>query len=375
MTDVANADRCIAMMDEDGLCITQLWALPLWEFLDTNETGRKLKSYIECSTGMGRRDVSAPAFQERVSAVFRERGIVNLCPERRVEAYRKEELWRLYKEADWKQPHTPVLLQMKPGLFILVSNAQAAFHLIRAMAQDGVYTRQDGKLVAKELLYECQIDWSPSRVILDCEGYPPHFDGRMSAEKLLENIRLVPRAFVRKLFELGAVPRDAVVKLVEKNKSRNGKASTHFISNLIGNTTGSMKVLLANIYIDSYEEIRAEWKKTKSMGHVALDKDGFCDPALLVDHCTIKGKHQFSVVFSAKKGEPPCTLEQCFAISNGGETVEILESPFKRLPHIPTHPEALSMLFHAGFTHWMPNLIPINRKFGIMSPMTVTPVR
>ena len=370
----ANADRCITLFDRDRLCITQLWAFAgnLWDFLDTNEVGTKLKSFIERETGMGKAEVSHPAFQNRVKAVFGERGIQNLCPENRVEAYTKDETLRLLAAAGWSEPYTPVMLQMRPGPFIAVQNAQAAFWLIENMIRTGQYRMKNGRIVKVGLLYEMQID-NPCRVILDCEAYLDHFGGRLTMEQLVRNLRRVPQAFARRLVELGAIPRQSVVRMVEKNKGegRPGKATMHFISNVVSNPKGAMRMVLAKIYIESLEGVRKQLKDSKSMAHVELDADGLFDPALVVDVCTIKGSHQFSVMGSKKEGEVDSRLVQCFVISNRGQEEEVVESPFKDIVEFATHPNALSMLFQANFTHWMPDSIPINREFGIMAPTTM----
>lgn len=369
----ANADRCIALFDRDLLCITQLWAFAgqLWDFLDTNEVGTRLKSFIERETGMGKAEVSHPAFQNRVKTVFGERGIQNLCPENRVEAYTKEETLRLHAEAGWNEPHTPVMLQMRPGPFIIVQNAQAAFWLIRDMIHTEKYRMKNGRWVKVGLLYEMQMA-NPCRVILDCEAYLGHFGGRLTMDQLVANLRRVPQAFARRLVELGAIPRQSVVRMVEKNKGegRPEKATMHFISNVIGNPKGSMRAVLAKIYIETLEDVRRQAKDDKSMAHVKLDAGGVFNPALAVDICTIKGSHQFSVMGSKKQGEVDARLLQCFIVSNGGQDESVVASPFKDITRFAEHPDALSMLFHANFTHWMPDSIPINRKFGIMAPQT-----
>ena len=102
-----HADQCIERMDRDGLDITQLLAVRHWEWLDGTETGQKIKRFVEVDMRLGRGAVVCEEFHARVDSVFRERGIVDLAPERRVEAYFKEELFSKYQAAGWPEPHTP----------------------------------------------------------------------------------------------------------------------------------------------------------------------------------------------------------------------------------------------------------------------------
>lgn len=360
-----HADQCIERMDRDGLDITQLLAVRHWEWLDGTETGQKIKRFVEVEMRLGRGAVVCEEFHARVDSVFRERGIVDLAPERRVEAYRKEELFSKYQAAGWPEPHTPYLLQMRPGLFILLSNYQAGFHLVRRMTTDGWYRSEEGKVIPLSLLYEGQMEGVPCRVILDCEAYVSQFDGRVTHEELLANVQRVPQAFVRRLARLGAVGERDVVRAYEKNKCRGDKVSFHYTFNILIDPTVCGKRALARALIEPYAEEWAEWKKTKSMVHTLDPATGLCDPLLHVDVCTVKGKHQFSVVFSRKAGEEPCAIERRLDITDRGETVSAFPSAWAKEKHVPTHARALEMLYYAGFTHWIRDSITLPKEFRI----------
>ena len=360
-----HADQCIARLDQDRLDITQLLAVRHWEWLDGTETGRRIKRFIEVEMCLRRGDVVCEEFHRRVDTVFRERGIVDLAPERRVEAYRKEELFRLYQAAGWPEPHTPYLLQMRPGLFILLSSYQSGFHLVRRMCSDGWYRSREGKMIPLSLLYEGQMEGVPCRVILDCEAYVSHFEGRLSHEELLASVQRVPQAFVRRMARLGAVGTRDVVRVYEKNKCRGEKISFHYTFNILVDPTVCGKRALSKALIEPYVEEWAAWKRTKSMVHTLDAASGRCDPLLHVDVCTVKGKHQFSVVFSRKAGEEPCVIERRLDISDGGETVRALPSAWAKEAHLPTHARALEMLYYAGFTHWTADSITLPKEFRI----------
>ena len=364
-----HADRCIERLDADGLDITQLFAARHWEWLDCTEQGRELKRFLEVVMRMRRSDAVCPQFHERVHETFMRRGIVDLAPERRVEAYRKEELFAKYRAAQWPKPHTPYLIQMRPGLFVLVSNYQAGFHLIRHMAGSGTYRSEEGRLLPVTLLYEGQMEEVPCRIILDCEAYVSHFEGRLSHAELLESVQEVPQAFVRRLVRLEAIPGDCVVRVFEKNKCRGDKISFHYIFNiLMSDPTVDGRNALAQAIIEPFCEERAAWKKTKSMVHTLDPATGRCrDPLLHVDACTVKGRHQFSVVFSCKAGEEPCRITRRLEISERGERVRETASAWASEPHVPTHAHALEMLYYGGFTHWIKDSITLDKRFRIVA--------
>lgn len=371
------AELCIRLLDEQSLDITLLLALKHWEWLDSTRFGRALKTFIECKTALKRALVEHPAFQQRVLSVFRVRGITNLAPERRVEAYRKEELFSRYRAAKWPQPHQPYLIQMRPGMFILLSNYQAGFHLVRDMARELKYRREDGRVIPVELLYEGQIEGEPCRCILDCEAYFDHFEAAgMSMEDLVESVRQVPRALARELARMGAIKREDVLMAVEKDKRRGKKVSFHFIFNFFGDPTVDLKAVLEQAVLKPYREERARCKRDKSPASVipmlALRGDGTCEhPLLHVDEATIKGRHQFSNVFSRKENEKPCTIDRVLWISEGGERVEVRKCGVSGIPLVPTDKKALAMLFWGGFVHWLPNSVVLSPKFRITATLVI----
>jgi hypothetical protein len=353
-------------MDSLGLDITQLFALRHWDWLDSIQSMGGIKTFAEglgINMGIG----TSREFQERVQQVFRARGIVDLAPERKVEAYFKNELFRKYQAVEWPKPHTPYLLQMRPGLYILLSNYQAGFHLIKRMACDRGYRSSDGKLIPMQLLYEGQMEGVPCRVILDCDSYLAQFKPGTTEAQLVETMRKIPETLVQRLVAIGALQGDQTVTFYEKNKSRPGKVSFHFTTSIWIDPTVDGKHVLRQVIGQPFKEVHTACKASKSMAHSQTCADGMCDPLALIDPVTIKGKHQFSVVFSRKEGEQPCVIERRIDVSDGGRTVKAMRSAWADQQHVPTHAHALEMLYYGGFTHWVAtNPVTIHRTFRII---------
>ena len=373
------AERCLALCKERDVDSSLLLALRHWQWLDSSRFGTKLKSFVEMHTTMGTRHAHSEsfmdAFEKRVLREIRKSGIVNLAPGMKVEAYRKAELFEKYRAVkdQWPSPHVPYLIQMRPGLFILLANYQAGFHLMRDMATTRWYEREDGKLIPVELLYEGQIEGEPCRCILDCEAYMSHFEQCMTYEELVESVRQVPQVLTKALVRIGAIRREDKVIAVEKYKCRGEKVSFHFSLNIVGDPTVDLKSVLRDAIISPYIEERARCKKDKSAACMAermteKDEDGLYKHALFhVDEATIKGKHQFSAVFSRKAKEEPCRIDWIHGISDGGKKVVRKPSMFRGIPMVPGHERALDMLYMGGFTHWIPNTLVLNPKFRIVA--------
>ena len=361
-----HADRCIKEMDSLALDITQLFALRHWDWLDSNVATSDIKLFAE-KLGVNKATGISKEFQERVKQVFHERGIVDLAPERKVEAYFKKELFSKYQTVGWPKPHTPYLIQMRPGLYILLSNYQAGFHLIRRMACDKKYHSADGKAIPMHLLYEGQMEGVPCRVILDCDSYLSQFKQGTTEEQLVATMRKIPETLVQRLVAIGALSEEDTVTFYEKNKSRPGKVSFHFTTSIWIDPTVDGKNVLRQVIGQPFEELHRICKTTKSMGHAQTCADGMCDPLALVDPVTIKGRHQFSVVFSRKEGEQPCVIERRIDVSDGGRTVRVMRSAWADQQHLPTHEHALEMLYYCGFTHWVAtNPVTIHKRFRLI---------
>lgn len=368
----AHADASIARMDALGVDYTQLLALRHWEWLDHTDFGRRLKQFAEMQLGLTRREAASEAFHWRVDAVFRERGVTPLAPARRVEAYRKEELFAQHRAARWPEPHTPYLVQMRPGVFILFASWRDGFLAVRDMTASGMYRTKDGRLLDVALVYEGQVVGVPARIILDCEArVEAEFGGRMTRAELEANVRRVPETLVRALVRMGALRGADVARFYVKNKSRGDKVSFHFVSNILVEPTVDGRNALRRAFVDGFEEARAQGRRTKSMVH-AVRADGTCAPELHVDASTLHGRNQFSCVFSRKAGERPCVIEARLDIRGDGAAAVVVEhrSALAGEDHVPTHPRALDMLWFGGFAHWIAGTVTLDTQMRVGPTMT-----
>jgi hypothetical protein len=381
------ADACIEACKGRGVDPYLLFSLRHWEWLDGSRFGTKLKAFIELNTPVTTGHMVCKefrlAFEARVEHVLDRSGIVNLAPDLRVEAYRKQELMEKYHAVrkSWP-PHKPYLLQMRPGVYILFSNFQAGFHQMRKMAQTGKYRTEEGKVLPVELLYEGQVEGEPCRIILDCEAYLADYAGLLTEEELVQSVLQVPQVLTRELVRIGAIGRGETVCVVEKDKSREDKVSFHFTLNIVGIPTIDLKVMFERVVLAPYKEVHSRCRDEKSRvplaKHIAKSKgkDGLYAHALAhVDPSTVKGKHQFSTAFSRKKGEGPPRMGWVQWITEGGTKVRRVESSFHGADVVPSNERAFGMLFLAGFIHWTPRTVVLSRKFqGVVTDLGLAPL-
>ena len=131
------------------------------------------------------------------------------------------------------------------GGFYLFWSWQVAFHWLRYKTIQGMLSPFERE--GPQLYYECQIVGYPARVILDCDAYVEEFGGRLTMEEVQGIVEKVPVYLVTRLCEMGAIRREDVVVVMEKDKSRGNKASRHFVFNIIGVPTGDIKNVLHQV--------------------------------------------------------------------------------------------------------------------------------
>jgi hypothetical protein len=373
------ADRCIELCDSNRVDPFLLFSLRHWHWLDGCRFGTKFKAFIELNTTLTTREMTCDgykgAFERRLRSVLGQRGVQNLAPELRVEGWRKDEVMTKWQESQrsgpWP-PHKPYMLQMRPGKYILVSNFQAGFHLVRAMTGTGKFRADEGRNLPVTLLYESQVEGEPCRIILDCEAYLVDYEGLLTEEEVVESVRQVPQVLTKRLVAIGAITSSDTVMAVEKDKSREGKVSRHFTLNIVGIPTGDLKIMFQRVVLAPYQALRSRRRLEKSglciSRCVAASKgpDGvYADALLHVDPTTVKGLHQFSLAFSRKEGEEPARINWVHWIMNGGDKVKRVKSKFHGVPLVPSHESALDMLLLGGFVHWTPNTLVLSRKFWV----------
>lgn len=387
------AEECLRVCREHDVDHYLLFSLRHWHWLDHSRFGRQFKAFIEQHTQVRAAAMlkhgSWRAFKKRVVEEIDRLGVVNIAPHLFVEAYRMKELLQKYDSVrqQWP-PHKPYLIQMRSenGLFILFSNCQAGFHRVCKMARDGKYQSEDGRWKPVELLYEKQLVGEPCRIILDCEAYMGDYEGVMSRDELVESMRHVPVMLTRELVRVGGIRPDDKVIVVEKNKCRAGaggcdggkgeKISFHFMFNIVGIPTGDLKVMFQQLVLDPYWDAHARAKKAKTVAEVvrliadSKGEDGVYTAALAhVDPSTVKGMHQFSLVFSRKKKEQPPRIDWIYHLSKAGAYGSQRESAFHGIPLVPEHERALDMLYLGGFVHWTPQTIVLAKEFRVAAPM------
>jgi len=373
-----HARRCIQELDERGCDYTVLWLAKHYDFLARFSGGEKILNFLEGEMGLSRMQAQDPGFHGEITEEFVRRGVENRHPKRYVSAYYKEELFNLERDAGWPEPYIPFLFQMRPGGFYLFWSWQTAFHWLRYKT-----IHDNASPFAREgpqLFYECQIVGYPARIILDCDAYLEEFGGRLSMHELQGIVAKIPVYFVTRLGEMGAIKREDVVVVVEKDKSRGGKASRHFVFNIIGIPTGDIKNVLHRVFVAQFQDERAEYNRRRkefgkdpantgkcptAWGHIDVKK-GF-PPALLTDTSTMHGRNQFSTLFCGKAGEEPPRISRIWRISNHGQDVQVKNGPWAGERHVPDHASAISMLGLACYSSLIPDAVTLRKDFDMPS--------
>lgn len=369
-----HADACIAYFDEHKLDITLLWLLQHWDWLDTFVFGKKLVSFIERTMKLRRGHVERKGFQDRVTTVFLGRGVQRICPDRKVQAYRMEETFRLCIDRQWPEPFLPFMLQMRPGVFVMFANWQDGFHWILKKTWKKVHTFE-GKNLPLDLLYEKQVVGlgkhgdMPCQLIIDFDAYVDEFGGRLSMDELKQLMSKVLPWFSEKIVSIGALRMDQTLVVVEKEKSRTKtskgpKVSRHYIFNLIGLSTREQRAILRRIFVDTFSAERKKQKDTKSMAHVKIGSDACM--ALLGDVSTMHGRNQFSTLFCGKEGETPPKITNIYEIGQGGRQVKVTPWRWAEDEHTPDHEHALEMLFHACYSCMNIKTVTLNSNFHVL---------
>ncbi len=372
------ANECIELCRKHRVDLNLLFSLRHWGWLDNTRCGSKLKAFIEGNTSLHRQEMQSMEFRKgfemRVEYALHKAGIQKLTPELVVEGALKQEVMdKYFAVRDSWPPHKPYLLQMRPGPYLIFADFQTASNYVREMAETGKYqSRESGKYRPVELLYEMQMEGEPCRIILDCDAYLEDYAGLLSKEELVESVLQVPLVLTRELVRIGAIDRGATVRAAVKDKSREGKVSFHFTLNIAGIPTGDMKAVFAMLVLGPYTEIHARARRDKSRvclaRYIAKSKreDGVYAHALAhIDPATVKGKHQFSLAFSRKKGEEPPRMGWVHWIMDGGAKEKRVKSSFYGESIVPSHDRALEMLYFSGFVHFTPGMLVLKHKFHV----------
>lgn len=351
------ATRCIEALDSNQQDITMLWWLQQPKWLQQFKAGRDLLDWATNTMGVPPAEFTSKEFQGEVSKTFAERRVQPVAPERFVASWKKDAAKALCVQERWPKPYFPVMLQTRPGegqegagAFIIYSSWQDAAIALREIAKTKrFHNPKEKRSYAATMVYENQLvdmdgyDY-PCRIILDCDAKEAQFEGRYTPEQLGEAISRVPEWFAKRLVEIRAIKPTDLVVVYEKEKSRPGKASRHYVFNIVGLSTWDTQTVLREIF---WAELEAE-----------KGKEGRPDPPLphpwhVTDPVPHHGRGQYSVLgfFDAKKGETQCpALTRRLEIRDGKLVAPPTPCKFTREESTLDHPSALQLLHRACYS-------------------------
>jgi len=393
----AEAMRCISALDERQQDITMLWLLKEPRWLEEFRMGMDLLDWARNIMKVPFAVCRGEAFQQEVSRVFKERGIRPVAPERRVDSWKKDFAKDKCLSAKWPKPFLPTMLQTRPradvdkaGAFIVFSSWQDAMIALRRIAETKTYTGSGGRVYPADMVFENQVvDMSgydyPCRIILDCDAKLKEFDNKYSIEELCRSIDCVPEFFARRLIEIGAIRDTDEITVYEKEKSRPGKASRHYILNIMARSTWETQKVLGIIFGDELEKAKQqsseadalleatdndgddghELGKNKKKKKKTAQQEAIPEPWRVTDTVPHHGRGQYSVLgfFDEKKGETefPC-LSRLWKIV-GGKTVSLRPCNVSRAESSLKHPLALQMLHKTCYSCIPDKFITLDKKF------------
>ena len=232
----------------------------------------------------------------------------------------------------------------------------------------------------------------PCRIILDCDAKLKEFDHKYSIEELCKSIDCVPEFFARRLIEIGAIRDTDEITVYEKEKSRPGKASRHYILNIMACSTWETQKVLGIIFGDELEKAKQsseadslesvegakddddhelDKKKKKKKPKKTEQPAALPEPWRVTDTVPHHGRGQYSVLgfFDEKKGETECPgLTNCFKIMDGC-LVSGEENPkpckLARADCTLEHPLALQMLHRACYSCPTKDFITMDPRFMV----------
>lgn len=365
----AMARRCIEALDANRQDYTMLWLLKRVEWLEQCKAGRELTDWARNRMEVPMTIASGEEFQAEVSREFKSRGIKPVAPERVVDNWSKDKAKQMCLDAKWPKPYFPVMLQTRPGpkqkggAFIMFSSWQDAMFALQRMAGTGLYRGREREYGA-EMVYENQIvdmagyDY-PCRLILDCDAkISEHGEGH-TVESLTRLIEEVPQWFVKRLVQIGAIKSTDRVVVYEKEKSRENKASRHYIFNIMGFSTWDTQAVLREIFgAEQQKERERESKKSKAVALPVWK---------MVDTVPHHGRGQYSVLGffdrNKKETEYPCITRRLEILN--GEVMSSKPCKVSRAESGLDHPLALVMLHRTCYSSQVADFVTLDRKFMV----------
>ena len=369
------ARRCIEALDAKQQDITMLWWLRHPHWLKLFKAGTDLLDFATNRMKVPESECKAKAFHTEVTREFRARGVRPVAPDRVAENWNKNRAKELCLEQKWPKPFFPVMLQTRPGegqdgsgAFVVFSSWQDAVIALREMARTKRYRGKDRKSYPATMVYENQlVDMAgydyPCRIILDCDAKPAQFGGGFTLDQLRASIDRVPEWFAKRLVEIGAIKSTDLVVAYEKEKSREGKASRHYIFNVVGLSTWETQAVLREIFGKKLEEEKELDDRRRKKREASLP-----EPWHVTDPVPHHGRGQYSVLgfFDVKKGETEFpSITKRLAILDGKLAAEPQPCKIPRKDCSLEHPLALKLLHRACYTCPTDDFIVMDSKFMV----------
>jgi hypothetical protein len=381
----AIARGCINALKMRGLDYTMLWLLKSPEWLARFRAGLDLLDWVRNEMKLHPSVFQSDEFQEEVSKEIELLGVQPVAPDRVVEDWSKNKTKELCLQRKWPKPFFPVMLQTRPGpdqtgcgAFILFSSWQDAVIALREIAKTKRYKGKE-RSYAAAMVYENQlVDMAgydyPCRIILDCDAKEAQFDGVYTLNQLEESISRVPAWFCKRMVEIGAIKSTDKVVVYEKEKSRPGKASRHYIFNIMGLSTWDTRTVLNEIFTKELERQALMKANLKTEKQRLVAKARLPAPWEVTDTVPHHGRGQYSVLgfFDVKKGETefPCITKRLLIVD--GEVTKESLCRVSRTDSVLSNPHALNMLHKACYTCTVRDFITMNPQF--MTQRQVRPV-
>jgi hypothetical protein len=263
----------------------------------------------------------------------------------------------LKKRGESDLPIMPFMFQtagggnFKGSLFFMFKTPEDAFHLILHIARERTYVLEGRAAPEITQIYEHQPGDSErlAYLIIDCEHYLSHFQGRMDRDGVDAAVQSFPAWFYQQLVAHRFILPDEVVTFVVKRKSReigggDFKISYHFVVEIAG-TPQWHRAVCARIFAPYWGDIK-KIRDDKSMAH--LSDEQLRLPLFAVDTGTQHGNQPFAMLYSRKNSADPYPIllrREAYRCD-----VRVGSNDFDPPPHEPNGPDALRLLYHAAYT-------------------------
>lgn len=269
----------------------------------------------------------------------------------------KERILLKYQQCTWPTPRNPYCIQtMGTGavLFMIFQTWQDALIKQIELLTHG-FQMHEHSLVPISQIYEHQWGVRSVRLMIDWEILASQYEDRLP----LDQIKAIPDRFpewlVSRLKETRALPPDAEVECIVKDKTRSKgsdlKLSKHFIFNIEGVTLeGHLQALTQ--CIQPWRSRIEQFHRDKTLQ--SIDDCDISHPVWGWDHRLLRGQNGIGTLFGYKQGEinPPLPVIQHRLVIKPGKCQVQKFSWSDKVHSIPVLGEAdsLKALYFASYT-------------------------